>query len=198
MRFATRITKRPYSKGVTYFKRYRMEVDLRGRRIAVRLPAGYLALPWDTTLLAAHGATKYECFRAEIDARLFPCLSEREGCDQLMRELVAKESFLPEATWLLEFCAAGLARREYCGTIQGMRLDAGHGGIQNVGVTRFHRGRGLGEQLLLLALSGFQQVGIRKVALEVTAENTSATRLYERCGFRRIKTLYKAIEVVWA
>ena len=184
--------------GVTYFKRYRMEADLRGRRIAVRLPAGYLALPWDAALLEAHGVTKYECFRAEIDSHLFPCLSEREGCVQLMRELVAKESFLPEATWLLEFCGAGLARREFCGTIQGMRLGGQHGGIQNVGVTRFHRGRGLGEQLLLLALSGFQQVGIRKVALEVTAENITATRLYERCGFRRIKTLYKPIEVVWA
>ena len=45
---------------------------------------------------------------------------------------------------------------------------------------------------------GFQQVGIRKVALEVTAENKAATRLYERCGFRRIKTLYKPVEVVWA
>jgi ribosomal protein S18 acetylase RimI-like enzyme len=198
MRFATRTTKRPYSKGVTYFKRYRMEIDLRGRNLAARLPPGYLALPWDAGLLSAHGQTKYESFRGEIDSNLFPCLSTAEGCERLMRELAAKDSFLPEATWLLEFCGAGIGRREFCGTIQGLRLDARRGGIQNVGVTRFHRGRGLGEQLLLLSLAGFQHVGLRKVALEVTAENTSATKLYERCGFRRIKTLYKAIEVVWA
>jgi ribosomal protein S18 acetylase RimI-like enzyme len=184
--------------GLTYFKRFRMEVDLRRRQFAVRLPPGYLALPWDESLLGAHGSTKFECFRAEIDSHLFPCLATRPGCEGLMRELAAKESFLPEATWLLEFCGAGLDRREFCGTIQGMRLNTRYGGIQNVGVTRFHRGRGLGEQLLLLALSGFQQVGIRKVALEVTAENKAATRLYERCGFRRIKTLYKPVEVVWA
>jgi ribosomal protein S18 acetylase RimI-like enzyme len=51
---------------------------------------------------------------------------------------------------------------------------------------------------LLLALSGFQQVGLTKAALEVTAENKAAVRLYERCGFRRAKTLYKPLEVVWA
>lgn len=184
--------------GVTYFKRYRMEIDLRGRQFAPRLPAGYVALPWNGALLAAHGATKFECFRGEIDSQLFPCLAEPGGCERLMRELAAKDTFLPEATWLLEYCGAGMGRREFCGTIQGMRLNGRRGGIQNVGVTRFHRGRGLGEQLLLLALTGFQHVGVRKVALEVTAENHAATRLYERCGFRRIKTLYKPIEVVWA
>lgn len=184
--------------GLTYFKRFRMVADLRRRRIDVRLPAGYAALPWQDALLEVHGATKYECFRAEIDSHIFACLGEPEGCLQLMREIAAKDGFLPEATWLLEYVGAGPGRREFCGTIQGMKLNARYGGIQNVGVTRFHRGRGLGEQLLNLSLAGFQHVGLRKVALEVTAENTAAVRLYERCGFRRIKTLYKPVEVVWA
>jgi ribosomal protein S18 acetylase RimI-like enzyme len=184
--------------GFTYFKRFRMETDLRGRRFDVCLPPGYLAVPWDENLLQAHGATKYECFRAEIDSHLFPCLAEPAGCERLMREIASKEGFLPETTWLIEFRGAGVARREFCGTIQGMQLGGRYGGIQNVGVTRFHRGRGLGRQLLILALTGFQQVGLRKVALEVTAENKAAVRLYERCGFRRTKTLYKAVEVVWA
>jgi ribosomal protein S18 acetylase RimI-like enzyme len=184
--------------GLTYFKRFRMEIDLRGREFAARLPPGYLALSWQDALLEAHGATKYECFRAEIDAHIFPCLAARESCQRLMQDITAKEGFLPEATWLIEFVGAGHARREFCGTIQGMRIGGRYGGIQNVGVTRFHRGRGLGQQLLLLSLCGFQQVGLRKVALEVTAENHSAVRLYERCGFRRIKTLYKPVEVVWA
>ena len=183
---------------LTYFKRYRMEIDLRGRQFPPQLPAGYIALPWQNQLLEAHGATKYECFRAEVDAHIFACLAEKEGCEQLMREIAAKESFLPEATWLLEFIGAGHERREFCGTIQGMKLNAKYGGIQNVGITRFHRGRGLGRQLLHLALAGFQQVGLRKVALEVTAENKAAVRLYEQSGFRRVKTLYKPVEVVWA
>lgn len=184
--------------GLTYFKRFRMEIDLRGRRFVARLPAGYLAVPWHDTLLEAHAATKYECFRAEIDSHIFECLGDPEGCARLMRDIVSKEGFLPEATWLLEFVGAGAQRREFCGTIQGMRLSNRYGGIQNVGITRFHRGRGLGMQLLLLSLAGFQHVGLRKVALEVTAENKQAVSLYERCGFRRIKTLYKPVEVVWA
>lgn len=182
--------------GLTYFKRFRMVADLRRRRWDVRLPPGYVALPWQEALLEVHGVTKYECFRAEIDAHIFACLAEPEGCLRLMREIASKDGFLPETTWLLEYVGAG--QTEYCGTIQGMRLNARYGGIQNVGVTRFHRGRGLGEQLLNLSLAGFQHVGLRKVALEVTADNTAAVRLYERCGFRRVKTLYKPVEVVWA
>jgi hypothetical protein len=98
--------------GLTYFKRYRMEVDLRRRQLAVLLPPGYLAVPWSAGLLEAHAATKFECFRAEVDSHLFPCLGHLAGCRQLMREIAAKDSFLPEATWLLEFCGAGLPRRE--------------------------------------------------------------------------------------
>jgi ribosomal protein S18 acetylase RimI-like enzyme len=37
-------------------------------------------------------------------------------------------------------------------------------------------------------------VGVTRVALEVTAVNDSAVRLYQRIGFRSMKTVYKAIE----
>ena len=52
---------------------------------------------------------------------------------------------------------------------------------------------GLGELLLRRALEGFQQAGLPRVYLEVTADNTIAIRLYERLGFRRARTSYKAV-----
>jgi ribosomal protein S18 acetylase RimI-like enzyme len=57
-----------------------------------------------------------------------------------------------------------------------------------------HRGRGVGAALILTAISGLQHVGVTRVALEVTAVNDSAVRLYRRLGFRSVKTVYKAIE----
>ena len=44
------------------------------------------------------------------------------------------------------------------------------------------------------APQGFRAAGLRRVYLEVTAENSSAVRLYRDLGFRRAKVLYKAVD----
>jgi ribosomal protein S18 acetylase RimI-like enzyme len=76
-----------------------------------------------------------------------------------------------------------------------VRDRTGLGAIQNLGVVPAHRGRGLGEALLLQALQGFRAQGSLQALLEVTARNDPAVRLYRRVGFRCRKTLYKAVEV---
>jgi len=87
---------------------------------------------------------------------------------------------------------------ECCGTIQGIRATHKYGAIQNVGVTPAHRGRGIGSAMIFAALAGFQQVGLPRVYLEVTAQNDGAVRLYNRLGFRRTKTLFKAVELAYS
>ncbi len=68
------------------------------------------------------------------------------------------------------------------------------GAIQNVGVIPSYRGLGLGRALVRRALEGFCQAGLHRAYLEVTAENASAVQLYRDVGFRRAKTLYKAVD----
>ena len=185
--------------GLTYFKRYRMEIDLTGRQLAhPGLPLGYRLLAWDESLLEVHAETKYHSFRSEIDANVFPCLGDWAGCHRLMNEIRGKQGFLPGATWLVVFepCMGG--SREYCGTIQGIRDYAGLGAVQNLGVTPEHRGRQLGTCLLVKALEGFQRAGVRRAFLEVTAQNDGAIRLYQRLGFNKARTVYKAVEVAYS
>jgi len=182
---------------VSYFKRFRMELDLRGRQFSpAYVPAGYRLVPWDPELLAEHAAAKYQSFRDEIDADIFNCLAELDGCQRLMQEISLKDGFLPEATWLAVYLREGEA--ECCGTIQGIRATAKYGAIQNVGITPLHRGRGLGTALLAAALEGFQHVGLTRAYLEVTAQNDRAVQLYKRLGFRRTKTLFKAVELAYS
>jgi ribosomal protein S18 acetylase RimI-like enzyme len=182
---------------VSYFKRYRMEFDLRNHRsIPIYVPKGYRLLAWQPELLAGHAEAKYLSFRDEIDADVFECLAELEGCKRLMQEISFKDGFLPEATWLAAYVDGGQV--EYCGTIQGIRVTPKHGAIQNVGVTPAHRGHGIGSSLIYAALSGFQQVGLPRAYLEVTAQNDGAVRLYKRLGFRRTKTLFKAVELAYS
>ena len=203
-----------------YFKRFRMELTLGvGGFPAARasdassptemlenLPPGYRLVPWHEGLIDAHARTKFRSFRSEIDAVVFPCLGDLEGCRRLMREIRAKGGFLPGATWLIARSRplpAGLgpdtqalrpAEVEWCGTIQGVIDSSGAGSIQNIGVVPGHRGRGLGSYLIAAAMRGFTEQGLPRATLEVTADNVRAVSLYQRLGFRRVKTIYKVVD----
>jgi len=181
---------------LTYFKRFRMEIDLTQRGLPqASLPEGYCLVPWRDDLLEASAATKYYSFRDEIDANVFPCLGEMEGCRRLMREIRRKPGFVPRATWLIGHQSRPGGSVDYCGTIQGIRDRRGLGSIQNVGITPEHRGRGLGSCLIRQSLEGFQAAGLPHVYLEVTSHNMAAMRLYRRLGFDTTRTVFKAVEV---
>lgn len=171
---------------VTYFKRYKMQTDLHALP-SPRLLDEFSFAPWSYELLDIHADMLFGSFHQEIDAQVFPSLGDRQGSLCLMIEMTRKRSFLPEATWLL------LGPVGPCGTVQGLRERDGVGSIQNLGILPGWRGRGLGDALLLQALHGFREAGLRRVVLEVTAQNEPAIRLYRRLGFRRSKTLYKAV-----
>jgi len=181
---------------LTYFKRYRMEINLLAR-VPVRtpVPEGYCLLPWDCSLLDAHAEVKYESFHDTIDANVFPCFTELSGCSRLMSEIVRKPGFVSQATWLAVFSHGKGGPVEYCGTVQGLRDATGTGAIQNLGVIPGHRGRGLGTVLMDRALRGFRQVGLTRAFLEVTADNVAAIRLYEHLGFAVVRTVFKATEL---
>jgi len=180
--------------GLTYFKRYRMELDLTAPIFAAPpLPSEYELVPWSENLSREHAMAKFQSFRCELDANVFPCLGRRDGCVRLMREITRRTSFVPEATWLLRFCEQG-GRPTAVGTVQGLRID-GWGAIQNLGVTQPHRGHGLGTLLMAQAAAGFRRVGLSKMHLEVTTDNTAAVRLYRRIGFRQARTVFKAADV---
>jgi ribosomal protein S18 acetylase RimI-like enzyme len=99
---------------------------------------------------------------------------------------------VPEATWLVTRRSLPDDFFADCGTIQGLAASSALGAIQNVGITPDARGLGLGRALVLKALHGFRAAGLRRVYLEVTAENSPAVELYRGVGFRIIRTMYKA------
>lgn len=179
--------------GVTYYKRFRMEIDLKEVETPrPTLPDGFEFVPWHPRLLERHASTKFRSFRSELDAEVFPCLGDLGGCRDLMSEIAQRASFVPQATWLIS--AAGTRQADDCGTIQGIIHGGGWGAVQNVGVAPDYRGLGLGRALILRTLQGFQEVRVQRVYLEVTARNTPAVALYRSVGFRLARTSYKAVE----
>jgi len=179
--------------GSSYFKRFRMEADLALPRPAYDLPPGYRFVGWNEAVIDAHARTKFRCFRDELDAIVFPCLGSLDGCRRLMKEIRGKSGFLPAATWLI---ARGTSPEslQWCGTVQGVAERNGVGMIQNVGIVPGHRGLGLGRCLVERAVAGFRLHGLGRAALEVTVDNGRAMRLYQRLGFKRTQTVYKAVD----
>ena len=185
-----------------------MQYDLRGGVFAPgEIPAGYCFVPWREELLDDHAAVKFESFRNEIDASVFPCLGDEDGCRRLMKEISCRQGFIPQATWLIRYTpeenTASVQHPskgkgsliENCGTVQGIRAQPDVGTIQNIGIANGHRGRGLGTLLVHRCLKGFQDAGVRFVTLEVTSHNTGAFQLYKRLGFRVLKTVFKSAEI---
>lgn len=209
--------------GMTYFRRYRMELSLRevdpmvdwtvstdrnGSSDDASTPSeGYAGgrhsndqyemVRFDEGLIRDHAQAKYQSFRSEMDSDVFPCLGRRDGCLRLMREIANRATFVPGATWLVQYRDRPGGRPMPVATVQGIEQD-GWGAIQNLGVIPEHRGRGLGRRLMQRAAVGFLAAGIDKMNLEVTTANTHAVRLYERIGFRPTQVVYKACEVVGA
>lgn len=178
---------------VTYYKRFRMEINLGQVRLDEPvLPLGYEWVVWQLSLLERHALAKFHSFRDEIDSEVFPCLGDPLSCRSLMSEIVQRATFVPQATWLIS-CRIG-DQSEDCGTIQGLIQTGQWGAVQNVGIAPEHRGRGLGRALVLKSLAGFQAAGVSRVYLDVTARNTSAVQLYRTIGFRLARTTYKDVD----
>jgi len=187
-------------KDVTYYRRFRMEINLRATDLPLpMLPERYFWTAWEhdpyaAMILERHADTKYSCFQNELDSRVFPCLGEREGCLRLMNDIARQSSFLPEATWLISFRNFEDDLIHDVGTIQGLAHTSMVGAIQNVGVIPEHRSQGLGKALVLKCLHGFREIGIPRVSLEVTADNRHAIDLYKKIGFRIVRTMYRDAE----
>lgn len=139
--------------------------------------------------LLDHAEALAQSFADSDDRMLFPILGSKDGCLDLMREIVRRWDFVPEATWLA-YGPSGPV-----GTVQGLKSGS-TGMIQNVGVIPQARCKGLGKILLANVINGYATLGIETVQLEVTANNLPAVTLYEAMGFKLSKVSYKPASTI--
>ena len=71
----------------------------------------------------------------------------------------------------------------WCDIIRNPHEGFRHVGRLGMGLLPEYRGRGLGRQLAVHAISAARQMGIERIELEVFASNTAAIALYRALGF---------------
>lgn len=179
-----------------YYKRYRMEFDLIRTTIPrFDLPDGFRWQSWDAVVRDEHAMVKFRSFNETIDADVFPAFRDYVSCKMLMQAISERADFLPLSTWLAVSDMNAIVGPIPVGTIQGVTPSQCVGAIQNVGVVPEFRGFGLGKALLVKSLHGFQESGLKRVTLSVTARNQNALTLYHKCGFRTFHTTYRSVPV---
>lgn len=179
---------------IQYIKRLNMVFDFTDDTFLAipELPPEFRYVAWNPSMLEVHADIKHRGFRNDFDSRIFPTFRDYNRCVTLMKSISENPSFLPDATLLI---ANGYEDNlfEYVACIQGMRLSDEVGAVQNIAVLPDYRGRGIGRALLLQALREFRKYKVRRVTLEVTADNIPAIKLYTRIGFKTFNVRFLQI-----
>lgn len=179
---------------VAQVKRYQMVCNLgRAAPPCVPLPPPSRVVPWTPALRDVHARVQYLSFHSEEDATLFPSFRDNERCVRLIDSLSSSVHFDDRATLLLAVPTPQATSWSAVATIQVMRYTRDEASIVNIAVLPQFRRRGLGAALLAASLHRLHEDAIRSVALEVTATNVAAIKLYHRFGFHIAGTLYKEV-----
>jgi ribosomal protein S18 acetylase RimI-like enzyme len=156
----------------------------------VALPEGRFRFdPWEDSFLHLAGAIIAASYKGETDSEINSQYRSPSGARRFLSNIV-------------EFPGCGLFHAtgsfvvfdRHTGDAVGMVLASfvaeGAGHISQLCVVPGLRGSGLGRELLRRSDEALRNNGARLVSLTVTESNTGAIALYERSGFRRIRSFF--------
>ena len=150
-----------------------------------RLPAGVCLRPLRRDELQAAADIVYRSHVGSVDAALHLTYSTPATCRSFVDTLVLRAGcgrFDPEASRLAE------GPRGPIGVVIASRLAAANGHVCQVSVAPQAQARGIGATLMAASLQAFRDQGLASATLSVTVSNDRAHRLYERLGFRTLRT----------
>lgn len=162
---------------------YRMEVDLNAAPPLPVLPAGIIIRPYDP---ASELEAVFRCFVDSFrDHYGFVEQPFERGLAEFRHNLLEEPGYDPNF-WFVAVDGDQIAGICICRPVD--MEDPQSGWVNELGVRRAWRKRGLGESLLKTAFAAFYARGQKRAGLGVDASSlTGALRLYERAGMRPVR-----------
>jgi ribosomal protein S18 acetylase RimI-like enzyme len=158
---------------------------------AVPMPVGaasgrFLIEPWADHHHESAAGVIALAYLDHIDSRINDQYRTRVGARRFIYNIV---QFPGCGTFFKSgsFVAFDLATGWLAGVVLVSFVGDAVGHITQLCVTPAAKGRGLGYELLRQAIETLQLHGAKRISLTVTAANTEAIRLYERCGFHEVR-----------
>jgi mycothiol synthase len=167
--------------GFTLIRHFlKMEVELDGSERRPEWPEGVRVRPMEPADERTIWAVNEECFADHWE-------HVEEPFEEWQHWTTSRDDFDP-SLWLLALAGDEVAGYSLCRVHD---VDPGLGWVQNLGVRRPWRRRGLARALLEHSFEVFRRRGIMRVGLGVDAESlTGATKLYEAAGMRAVKVTH--------
>lgn len=177
----------PYAKAGEVFPRLFMLADLDGIDQLPPSPAAarYRIEQWDPSNQDEVAMTIASAYHSHVDSRINDQYRSFLGARRFLGNVVqypgCGQFYGPASLVAIDLDG------KVAGAILCSRVAADTGHITQVCVNPEHHGKGIGYELLRIALSVLQGAGCTKTSLTVTASNTNAIQLYQRIGFRSMR-----------
>jgi len=174
--------------GFRLYTRQFMLLPLAETSPAVAAPSPALRLePWSDRFFEPCARLIYLAYASHIDGKLNDQYRSEAGALKFLKNIIILPGcgqFQPEASFVLR--PPGNDR--LVGVVLTSAVSQGVGHTTQICVMPGYQGHGLGRQLMEASIQALRALGYTGLSLTVTSVNATAVRLYERLGFRTIKT----------
>jgi len=129
----------------------------------------------------------WQAYTGHVDSEINDQYQSESGAMRFLKNIIVLPGcgrFMGEAS----FVARDVASEHMVGVVLTSAVAQGVGHTTQVCVLPGYRGRGLGRRLLEASIETLRGKGFRELSLTVTCANRLAIGLYERMGFRAMKT----------
>jgi ribosomal protein S18 acetylase RimI-like enzyme len=143
--------------------------------------------PWTDRAFDSAARLIQLAYADHVDSQINDQYRSEMGSLKFLRNIVLLPGcgqFLPEASFLMRPTTGDPP----VGLILTSTVDEGVGHTTQVCVMPGYQGHGIGRQLMERSIEALQRRNYESLSLTVTSVNTRAVGLYERLGFRTIKT----------
>jgi len=151
------------------------------------LSEGLCLDPWKDRALESAARLIQLAYADHVDSQINDQYRTETGSLRFLRNIVLLPGcgqFLPEASFL----ARPVTGDKPVGMVLTSTVAEGVGHTTQVCVMPGHQHRGIGRLLMERSIEALRQHGYHSLSLTVTASNRRAVELYERLGFRTVKT----------
>jgi len=129
----------------------------------------------------------YLSYANHVDGEINDQYRSRSGALRFLKNIILLPGcgqFLPSASFLLRQAGGD----ELIGAVLTSEVSPGVGHTTQICVLPGYQGHGLGRMLMNTAIDTLRSMKFKELTLTVTADNRTAVQLYEKLGFRTIKS----------
>ena len=143
--------------------------------------------PWQEEHFEPCAKLIWQAYAGHVDSEINDQYQSESGAMRFLKNIIVLPGcglFQVEAS----FVARDVATEHMVGVVLTSAVAPGVGHTTQVCVLPGYRGGGLGRRLMEASIEALQRKRFKELSLTVTSANRSAVGLYERMGFRAIKT----------